>query len=144
MPKGTPATPATKRAAKVAAGKSPPRKSKPPKRTRQEAFAPTQVAEALRLNNGNVSAAARVLGCCWDTVQAYCQRYPEVQAARERGLDVRLDNAEAALDAAVEAREGWAVCFLLKTRGKHRGYVERSEIVGSLEVIPPYVPRRRG
>jgi hypothetical protein len=37
-----------------------------------------------------------------------------------------LDEAESQLGAAVRRGEGWAVCFLLKTRGRERGYVERS------------------
>ena len=35
-----------------------------------------------------------------------------------------LDNAESALDDAVDKGEGWAVCFLLKCLGRDRGYVE--------------------
>lgn len=92
-------------------------------------FSAKDVAEALRLNRGNASATARVLGCHPDTVRAYCERYPDVQAARTSGCEVRLDLAEAALDRAVEQCEGWAVCFLLKTQGKRRGYIERAENV---------------
>lgn len=83
------------------------------------------------LNHGNASAAARVLDCTAETVRRYCERHPEVQEARESGIRVRLDKAEAALDAAVEQREGWAVCFTLKTIGKVRGYTERHEITGA-------------
>lgn len=100
-------------------------KSPPPKK--EEFFTPDQVAEALRLNHGNASAAARVLGCHPDTIRNYCAKYPDVQAARESGTEVRLDMAEASLDRAVGKGEGWAVCFILKTKGRSRGYIERFE-----------------
>ena len=105
------------------------RRSPLPKRGGEERYTVAQVAEALKLNHGNASATARVLGCHPDTVRNYCERYPEVQAARTSGCEVRLDLAEAALDRAVEQCEGWAVCFLLKTQGKRRGYIERAENV---------------
>jgi len=108
-------------------------RSAPPKGDKQhkgeERYTADQVAEALRLNRGNASAAARVLECHPDTIRNYCARYPEVQKARESGGEVRLDLAEAALDRAVTKGEGWAVCFLLKTQGKRRGYIERAEQV---------------
>ena len=114
-------------------------RSAPPKGDLQhkgeERYTADQLAEALRLNRGNASAAARVLECHPDTIRNYCARYPEVQKARESGGEVRLDLAEAALDRAVTKGEGWAVCFLLKTQGKRRGYIERQESI-SLTVSP--------
>lgn len=109
-----------------------------------EMFKPEDVAEALRVNHGNASAAARVLQCHPDTIRAYCSKYPEVKAARESGTEVRLDVAEAALDRAVQKGEAWAVCFLLKTRGKSRGYIERQEIdhAGSIDFRPKAIGRR--
>ena len=41
-----------------------------------------------------------------------------------------LDNTESALYVAALRGEAWAVCFLLKTQGKSRGYVERAELTG--------------
>jgi len=37
------------------------------------------------------------------------------------------DNAESALNRAVINGEAWAVCFTLKTQGKDRGYIERTQ-----------------
>ena len=41
-----------------------------------------------------------------------------------------LDVGELSLLRAVQNGEAWAVCFLLKTQGKQRGYIERAEISG--------------
>lgn len=118
--------------------------SKPAMPKKPEMFKPADVAEALRLNHGNASAAARVLQCHPDTIRVYCAKYPEVKAARESGTEVRLDVAEAALDRAVQKGEGWAICFLLKTRGKSRGYIERQEIdhAGAIDFRPNFIGKR--
>lgn len=75
-----------------------------------------------------VYLAAQKLGCDHKTVANYAKRYPTVQAAinEERGHFV--DTAELALNRAVLAGEGWAVCFALKTLGKDRGYIERHQL----------------
>lgn len=40
---------------------------------------------------------------------------------------ILVDKSELALESAIGAKEAWAVCFTLKTLGKDRGYVERTE-----------------
>lgn len=87
--------------------------------------------EALTVAKGNVSHAARLIGCDRATVRQHMLKHPEVMAAKEAGEEVRLDVAESSLDRAAEAGEAWAVCFLLKTRGKSRGYTERHEVTGA-------------
>lgn len=62
------------------------------------------------------------------TVYRYAQRHPQIKQAIEDERGKLLDFGESALYSAVVRGEGWAVCFLLKTLGKHRGYVERQEI----------------
>ena len=83
---------------------------------------------ALKAASGMVYVAARKLGCSHTTIYTYAKRYPSVQDAinEERGYFV--DTCEIALQRAVLAGEGWAVCFALKTLGKDRGYVEKQQI----------------
>ena len=50
-----------------------------------------------------------------------------MQKTRMEATEQALDIAEESLITAVKAGEAWAVCFLLKTRGKKRGYTERQE-----------------
>ena len=48
---------------------------------RAQLYHPDQVVRALRQAGGNQRQAARLLGCCRDTLMAYIKRFPEVRAA---------------------------------------------------------------
>jgi len=87
------------------------------------------IAEALVKTRGNVTAAARAIGCNRETVRRAVDRFDTCREAVERGREERVDVAETALDKALDAGEPWAVALTLKTIGKARGYTERSEQV---------------
>lgn len=87
-----------------------------------------QAEQALLKNYGNVSAAARSLGVAHPTLFDAIKKHERLQKAREQAQEQALDKAEHALLKAIDKGEGWAVCFLLKTIGKKRGYVEGREI----------------
>lgn len=89
------------------------------------------VIAAIRDMNGNISAVARRLGVCRQTVYNYIERHPSVKDALVEARETMLDNAESVLYRAVLNGEAWAVCFFLKTQGKSRGYVERQEVTGA-------------
>lgn len=78
-----------------------------------------------------VSVAARNLGCNRRTIQRYAKRHETVREALEDARELMTDTAELALYKAIRDGEAWAVCFYLKTQGKQRGYVERSEHTGA-------------
>lgn len=98
----------------------------PPKK-----FSIAQAEEALLKNYGNVSAAARALGVDHSTLWHRIKRAERLQDARRDAEEQTLDLAENALVGAVKKGEAWAVCFLLKTKGRKRGYVERRELSGA-------------
>lgn len=83
-------------------------------------------AELVRLH-GNVSAVARRFKVQRASVQELIARTPELQSIKRDAREGMLDDGESSLRKAVMAGEGWAVCFLLKTQGKDRGYVERMQ-----------------
>lgn len=107
---------------------------------RRERFTPTQVAEALRQTRGMVYLAAEVLQCHHSTVYDYIERHPSVKDASQFESGKMLDAAELKLAEAIMDGQAWAVCFYLKTKGKERGYVERTEQAneGTLEIIHRY------
>lgn len=110
-----------------------------------------QVCEANAGIIGNVASALRVRR---STVYMWCSKYPEFRQALDDARETFLDLAESNLRKlvagvpAIETDEngnkrfaGWierpsetAIIFTLKTRGKSRGYVERSEIAADVHL----------
>jgi hypothetical protein len=88
------------------------------------------VIAALRETKGMVYLAAKRLGCDPDTVKNYCKRYPTVQAAKDAERGEMVDTAELKLWASIQNGEAWGISLALKTIGKDRGYVERTEQTG--------------
>ena len=93
---------------------------------------------------GNISHAARQLGCARYTVQAWINRTPQLQQVLKDQREAMIDQAENALVMAIEQLQGWAVCFALKCLGKERGYVESQQVQqsGTVEVIVRREDRR--
>jgi hypothetical protein len=89
-----------------------------------------QMVDALHQAKGMNTVAARLLHCNLSTIESYAKAFPQVAEARRQEREAFLDAGELSLLRAVQNGEAWAVCFLLKTQGKHRGYVERQEVSG--------------
>lgn len=101
----------------------------PKKRTTR--YTDAEVCAALTATNGMVYLAAKRLGCGPSSIYRRMEKSAKVKAVVDDSRGELLDTAETALKSAVIAKEGWAVCFTLKTIGKERGYVERQEITGA-------------
>ena len=89
------------------------------------------VTEALKKTNANISLAAKSLGVNRSSLYRFIERSPDLKELITDERESLVDIAESALKSAVVAKEAWAVCFTLKTIGKHRGYVERVEQTGA-------------
>jgi hypothetical protein len=89
-----------------------------------------QMVDALQQAKGMATVAARLLHCDLRTIENYAKVYPQVAEVRRQERESMLDAGELSLLRAVQNGEPWAVCFLLKTQGKHRGYIERAEFSG--------------
>lgn len=61
-------------------------------------------------------------------MDGYAKRHATVQQAIDEEREMMLDVGELSLARAVQNGEAWAVCFLLKTQGKSRGYVEKTQV----------------
>lgn len=84
------------------------------------------VADKLRELHGNMTAAAAALGVTRQGLAKFVEKNNLgyiVEEARESMVDI----AESALKRAVLNGEAWAIALTLKTQGKKRGYVERTE-----------------
>ena len=95
------------------------------------AYSAKQITGALARTQGMVHLAAEYLKCTPQTIYNHINRSPAVRAAWEYEREKMLDIGELKLYEGVIAREPWAVTLLLKTKGKNRGYAERSERTGA-------------
>lgn len=95
-----------------------------PEESPHEQYTVDQCADALTDSLGNVAAAARALHCDRTTLYRYVNRHPRLAQIIADSRQALIDHAESALRAAVLDKQGWAVCFTLKTLGRDRGYVE--------------------
>lgn len=90
--------------------------------------------EALEKTLGVVTTAAKMVGIERTTHYLWLREDKEYKAAVEDVQNVVLDFAESALHKMVENHNPAATLFLLKTKGKGRGYIERQEIQHSSDV----------
>lgn len=88
-----------------------------------------KIIEALRRHDGNVAAAARDIGCSRSTIDQRARKDKELADVLADLRETMIDEVESALYREAKKGEGWAVCFFLKTQGRHRGYNERHEVV---------------
>lgn len=90
-------------------------------------FTTNQFIAAIPGTGGIITAIARKVGCDWHTAKKYIEQHPTVKLAYSAECEGVLDLAEAKLIEQVNGGEGWAIKYLLSTKGKSRGYVERLE-----------------
>jgi hypothetical protein len=86
------------------------------------------VLEALRKSLGVVTAACDMCGVPRRTFYGWKDQDPEFKAAVDEINEVAIDFAENALYKLIQEGNPAATIFYCKTKGKARGYVERSEV----------------
>lgn len=95
---------------------------------RNNKYTADEVIKAIEEAKGILAEAARILGCTRRTVHNYVNRYPTVRTVYEDETEKSVDFAEGKLMDLIRAKNVSAIIFFLKTKAKHRGYVERQEI----------------
>jgi hypothetical protein len=95
------------------------------------------VERHLREQRGNTAAVGRILGVTRQAVAQFCRNRPKLAAVLTECREALLDDVESALFKAALKGEPWAVCFLLKTQGRKRGYFEKQEHTVVSEPPPP-------
>lgn len=94
----------------------------------RDQFSIEQVGDALESSMGHYSVAAKKLRCSYDCVRNYVERYPILGELKDAIEEGHLDLAEGKLLKKIKAGNLDATKFFLKTKGKKRGYSERTEI----------------
>lgn len=97
---------------------------------RKKEFTPKEIIEALEGASGIQAAAARKLGTSRQTIMNYIKDNEEVRAAYEIVNESTIDKVENKLLEQINSGNITAIIFYLKTKAKHRGYVERQEVTG--------------
>ena len=85
------------------------------------------IENALKSAAGNVSYAARELGVSRSTLYRRINESPTLQQSLVDSREELVDIAESALKNEVLNGNITAIIFTLKTLGKDRGYVERTQ-----------------
>ena len=100
-----------------------------------------RIIQALEGTQGLLSLAARRAGVSYATVKRYAAEFPTVKIAVQDAKSSTLDFAEGKLYQAIAQGNLTAIIFYLKTQGKGRGYIERSEVTGGdgEPLVPPTV-----
>lgn len=97
-----------------------------------------QFAEMLRKAGGFRTRVAKQLGVTVSAITHRIKRSKYLTDVCQTIDETVLDIAEAALLKAAQNGEPWAVTFILKCKGRKRGWIERQDMVfGSAESLPP-------
>lgn len=84
--------------------------------------------QALEKSLGIVTTAAKQVGISRDTHYRWLKDDEEYKEAVDSIADMTLDFAESKLHQRMKDDSDTAIIFYLKTKGKKRGYIERSEL----------------
>ena len=84
--------------------------------------------EALEKSLGVVTTACSKVGCSRETFYKYCKEDEEFKSKVDDISNVTLDFAESQLHKQIMDGNTTATIFYLKTKGKKRGYIERTEV----------------
>ncbi len=97
------------------------------------------LAEMLTKSGGWVSRVAKATGMSQNAIYKRIQRSEMLKTTRDSIENTVLDLAEASLLQAVQNGESWAICFVLKCKGKKRGWIEKHEMSVEHKDAPPPV-----
>jgi len=102
--------------------------------TNKERYTVEQVANALERSYGVYSGAAKQLGCSPNTIRNYVDRYPALREICNEALERMLDYSELQLFRKIREGSLPAITFFLRNKGRSRGYCEKHEIGGNVNV----------
>lgn len=90
-------------------------------------FTKKQVKDAILDSHGIVSVIAKKLGCAWHTAESYIKKH-NLNQTLENENNKMIDFTESQLYKKIKMGDTTCIIFLLKTRAKNRGYIERQEV----------------
>ncbi len=103
---------------------------------RKETLKVQDILDTLEKHQGLVALTALSLKVSLQTIYNYRDRYPSIAKKIEELRERRTDRVELQLYDKIEEGDIAAIIFYLKTQGKSRGYVERTELTGAENIAP--------
>lgn len=100
--------------------------------------------KALQECKGMVYVAAAKLGCAPKTIKKRMATVPGFKEEVEASEGMLLDFTEMKLFESIKAGDPWAIQFYLKTKGRNRGYSDRTDVTvnGAVDLVIPFLQRR--
>jgi hypothetical protein len=89
-------------------------------------FSNDQIANAITDSHGILSVAAKKINCSRQTIYNHLKKSKRLQALYDNENEAMIDFAEMKLYENIQAGKESSIFFYLKTKAKHRGYIERS------------------
>ena len=87
----------------------------------------TTLKKAIKNSGAFYSVISKRLGCEWHTAKKYVEANEDALKLMEVEKENLLDLAESKLIANIKDQDNTAIIFYLKTQGKKRGYIEKTE-----------------
>ena len=88
-------------------------------------FSNAEIAIAITDSHGILSVAAKKLKCSRQTIYNHLKKSKRLQAIYNNENEAMIDFAEMKLFENIQAGKEASIFFYLKTKAKHRGYIER-------------------
>ena len=95
--------------------------------------------DAIAGSGAVMSTIAKRLDCSWNTAQKWCQKYAATRIALDDEGQRILDMAESKLYESIQNGNTQDAKWLLKTKGRARGFIERSEVEHTVKEMPEFV-----
>ena len=102
--------------------------------------------EALTKSLGIVTTACKQVGICRQTHYDWYNEDQKYKKKVDDIADIALDFAESKLHGLIDKGDTSANIFYLKTKGKKRGYIERQEFEGNINInsLPDIIIKTNG
>ena len=90
-----------------------------------------EIIRVLKAKQGLISLAAKSLRITHECLNTRVRQSKKLQETLALINEANLDLSESTLYTMIKQKNLGAICFHLKCKGKHRGWVERQEVTGA-------------
>lgn len=105
-------------------------------RVAQYNFTEEQMLEAIKGSNGIITNIATSLGCTWHTANRYIKETEVIKQSYIDECERVIDKAESVVTKALDNNDIQTAKWILGTKGKKRGYTEKTEIEHTGDGLP--------